>query len=235
MPRSRDTQDTQKRKASAKSASREGKSKQSASTTESSPSLVNQVIGLTSQWTSSVLDIAKSGKFMPLMFGADRSIRDAYKKVIDPARLEAMADAGHLLKDARQVAGLNVAELSEAVGLADTELLEDVEKGAATLPFDMILRIASLTARHDPIPFILKFLRTYNPDLERGLQQWGISQWPQAYERERRFINIYRQHDNLRELSDSEYERFIGYMNSATDFTLNIMMSELEDRLEDDE
>jgi hypothetical protein len=205
--------------------SKQGEQEDKAGETESNPSLVNQMIGLTSQLTSSALEMARSGRFIPLI-PIDKVVKEAYLKTLDPIRVEAMVDAGHFLKDARQVAGLNVNELSEAVGLSDTKLLEDVEKGVTTLPFDMILRIASLTARHDPIPFILKFLRTYNPDLERGLQQWGVSQWPQHYERERRFINIYRQHDKLRNLSDEEYSRFIGYLDAATDLTLDIMMSE---------
>ena len=53
---------------------------------------------------------------------------------------------------------------------------------------------------------------------------------PKQYERERRFINIYRSKYKLRDLSDAEFERFIGYMNSATDFTLDIMLAEKQQR-----
>lgn len=188
-------------------------------------SLVNQLIGLTSQAASGAVDIARASKAIPLMF-TDNWVKDAYMKTLDVDRLQAMVDAGSFLKDAREVAGLNIQELAEAVGLSDTELLEEVESGRAILPIDTILRIASLTARHDPIPFILKFLRTYNPNLEQTLEQWGILRLPKQYERERRFINVYRRHDKLRDLSDDEFERFIGYMNSATELTLNIMLAE---------
>lgn len=194
-----------------------------------SNSLMDQIIGLTSQLTSGAVEIARSSKAIPLMF-TDNWVKDAYMKTLEPEQLQAMIDAGSFLKDAREVAGLNIAELAEAVGLSDSELLEEVEEGRATLPFDMILRIASLIARHDPIPFIIKFLRTYNPELEQTLEQWGIMKLPKQYERERRFINIYRSQDKLRELSDAEFERFIGYMNSATDFTLDIMMAEKQQR-----
>ena len=221
MPAPKDSNDANKKKRQGAASEQEDK----AGDPEGSPSLVNQVIGLTSQLTSSALEMARSGRFIPLM-PIDKAVKEAYLKTLDPIRVEAMVDAGHLLKDARQVAGLNLGELSEAVGLTDTKLLEDVEKGITTLPFDMILRIASLIARHDPIPFILKFLRTYNPDIEKSLQSWGVSQWPQHYERERRFINIYRQHDELRDLSDEEYSRFIGYLDAATALTLDIMMAE---------
>jgi transcriptional regulator with XRE-family HTH domain len=188
-------------------------------------SLVNQLLGFTSQVASNAVDIARTSKAIPLMF-TDNWVKDAYMKTVDVDRLQAMVDAGSFLKDAREVAGLNIQELAEAVGLADSELLEEVESGRAILPMDTILRIASLTARHDPIPFILKFLRTYNPSLEHTLEQWGILRLPKQYERERRFINVYRRHDDLRDLSDDEFERFIGYMNSATEFTLNIMLAE---------
>ena len=189
------------------------------------PSLVNQLLGLTSQVASGAVDIARTSKAIPLMF-TDNWVKDVYMKTLDVDRLQAMVDAGSFLKDAREVAGLNIQELAEAVGLSDSELLEEVESGRAILPIDTILRIASLTARHDPIPFILKFLRTYNPNLEQTLEQWGILRLPKQYERERRFINVYRRHDSLRDLNDDEFERFIGYMNSATEFTLNIMMAE---------
>lgn len=192
---------------------------------EQQPSLVGQIIGFTSQMASGAAELARTSKAIPLMF-TDNWVKDAYIKTLDTDHLQAMADAGNFLKDAREVAGLNIAELSEAVGLSDSELLKEVEQGRATLPIDMILRIASLTARHDPIPFIIKFLRTYNPDLEQTLEQWGILKLPKQYERERRFINIYRSHDSLRELSDAEFERFIGYMNSATSLTLDIMLKE---------
>ena len=188
-------------------------------------SLVDQIIGITSQVASGAVDIARTSRAIPLMF-TDNWVKDAYMKTLDVDRLQAMAEAGNFLKDAREVAGLNIAELADAVGLSDTELLEEVEQGRATLPIDTILRIASLTARHDPIPFIIKFLRTYNPDLEQTLEQWGIMKLPKQYERERRFVNVYRSHDSLRQLSDAEFERFIGYMNSATEFTLDIMLAE---------
>jgi transcriptional regulator with XRE-family HTH domain len=194
-----------------------------------SPSLVDQLIGLTSQVASGAVDFARTSKAIPLMF-TDNWVKDAYMKTLDVERLQAMADAGSFLKDAREVAGLNISELAEAVGLSDSELLEEVEQGRATLPIETILRIASLTARHDPIPFIIKFLRTYNPSIEQTLEKIGIMKLPKQYERERRFVNIYRGHDILRELSDAEFERFIGYISSATDFTLDIMLSEKSER-----
>lgn len=187
-----------------------------------SPGLLDQLFDLTGQLTSSAMDIAKAGKSIPLMF-TDNWLKDAYMKTVDPDRLEAMADAGRFMQDAREVAGLNLEELADALGLNNTELLEEVEEGRATLPFDMILRIASLIARHDPIPFILKFVRTYNPELEEKLENWGILSLPRQYERERRFVNMFRKYDNFRQLSDDQFDHYIQYMEGASNYALSLI------------
>ncbi len=188
-------------------------------------SLFGQLRDYTEMVTGSLLDVARAGSAIPLMY-TDNWLKDLYTKAISPERLMAMADAGAFLRDARQVAGLNLQELATALGLSDTELLEEVEKGRATLPFEMILRSAALIARHDPIPFILNFVRTYNPALEKKLDSWGITALPKQYERERRFVNLMRQHDVLREMTDAEFERFIGYQGSSIDLTLAVMAAE---------
>jgi transcriptional regulator with XRE-family HTH domain len=214
-----------KHPAKAKAKTEASRPKEDESASKESHSLVGQLLGLSSQVASGAVDIARSGIGIPLSF-TDKMLRDAYMKTMDIDRIKAMSEAGNLLKDAREVAGLNIVELAEAVGLTDSELLEEVEEGRAILPIDTLLRIASLTARHDPIPFVLKFLRTYSPDLEQTLEQWGIIQLPKKYERERRFANIYKSLDSLRGLSDAEFERFIGYMKASTKLTMDIMQSE---------
>lgn len=69
-------------------------------------------------------------------------------------------------------------------------------------------------------------MRTYNPALEKTLEQWGVLALPKQYERERRFVNLYRQHDILRTFSDDEYERFIHYMESSGNLVLDVMQKE---------
>lgn len=198
-----------------------------AAETPTGSSLFDQLRGYTGMVSEGLKEVARVGSAIPLMY-SDNWLKDLYSKTISPERLSAMADAGLFLRDARQVAGLNLQELAAALGLSDTELLEEVEKGRATLPFDMILRIAALIARHDPIPFILNFLRTYNPALEKRLESWGITALPKQYERERRFVNLVRKHDALRDMSDAEFDRFIGYQGSAIELTLAVMSSEKE-------
>jgi len=90
----------------------------------------------------------------------------------------------------------------------------------------LMLRSAALLARHDPIPFLIKFMRTYNPALEKALDKWGVLALPRQYERERRFVNLMRKHDALRRLSDTEYDRFIHYMESSSNLVLDVMQKE---------
>jgi transcriptional regulator with XRE-family HTH domain len=187
--------------------------------------IIGQLSQFSGQMASSAKEVAKSVATMSSLWG-EGWVKDILLKSMDPERIQAMADAGHFLKDAREVAGLNLNEMSTALGLTDTQLLEEVESGNKLLPFEMIFRSASLLARHDPIPFIIKFLRTYNPALEERLEAWGLAALPKQYERERRFVNIYRKHDALRGLSDDEFSRIIGYSDSMIDLALNIMTKE---------
>jgi DNA mismatch repair protein MutH len=60
-----------------------------------------------------------------------------------PDQLEQMGRAGSTLKDAREVAGLSLTELSSAVDLKNPDLLKAVEDGTAGLPFEILLRLAS--------------------------------------------------------------------------------------------
>ena len=190
-----------------------------------SASLLDSVRKLTGQVAGGTLGLARNTAAMTAMFG-ENWLRSAVLNQLEPERLEAMAEAGHFLKDARETAGLSIKDLSESLGLADKSMLEDIESGETIMPLEVMLRSASLLARHDPIPFLIKFMRTYNPALEKTLEQWGVLALPKQYERERRFVNLYRQHDVLRGFSDDEYERLIHYMQSSISLVLDVMQSE---------
>ena len=193
-------------------------------------SLLGSVRRLTGQVAGSTLGLARNTAAMTAMFG-ENWLRSTVLNQLEPERLEAMAEAGHFLRDARETAGMSLKDLSESLGLADKTMLEDIESGQTIMPLEVMLRSASLLARHDPIPFLIKFMRTYNPALEKTLEQWGVLALPKQYERERRFINLYRQHDVLRSFSDAEYERFIHYMQSSIHLVLDVMQSEKTARL----
>ena len=192
-------------------------------------SLLNSLRKLTGQVAGGTLDLARNTAAMSAMFG-ENWLRNAVLNKMEPERLEAMAEAGHFLRDARETAGMSVKDLSESLGMSDRSVLEDIESGETIMPLELMLRSASLLARHDPIPFLIKFMRTYNPALEKTLEQLGVLALPKQYERERRFVNLYRQHDILRSLSDDEYERFIHYMESSSNLVLDLMLKEKEAR-----
>jgi transcriptional regulator with XRE-family HTH domain len=134
-----------------------------------------------------------------------------------------MEETGAYLKDVRELAGLTQAELTEALHLSDQSLLAAVEKGTATLSFELILRLAALLARHDPVPFIIKFTRTYNPEAWDVLENWGIGRLPVHFERERQFINIYRGHDAARKLTDNGFEKVLQFTRTAFEMALHFV------------
>lgn len=146
-------------------------------------------------------------------------------------QLKLMINAGQSLKDLREVAGLTATELSEAINLKDKSVIEAVENGTATLSFELILRLAALLARNDPIPFILKYSRTYSPETWRILNDWGVGKLPLHYERERQFINIYRSQDKARELSDEGFNRVLEFTKQAFNLSLHFI-GEQEDSLQ---
>lgn len=188
-------------------------------------SLLDGLLKRAGKVAGGTLDIAVDMATMSAMSG-ESWVRDLLVTSASPERLEAMAEAGHFLRDARETAGLSIQDLAESLELSDNAVLEDVERGEALMPLELMLRAASLLARHDPVPFFIRFLRSYNPKLEAALEQWGVMALPRNYERERRFINLYRQHDFLRDLSDDEYQRFIEYMDASTRLVVDVMERE---------
>jgi transcriptional regulator with XRE-family HTH domain len=194
---------------------------------DSSPSdsIFSSLMRLTGQMAGGTLDLARNTATMTAMFG-ESWLKGALLNTLEPERLEAMAEAGRFLRDARETAGMSLKDLADNLGVSDNSVLENVESGESIMPLELMLRSAALLARHDPIPFLIKFMRTYNPALEERLEKWGVLTLPKNFERERRFVNIYRQHDQLRNLSDDEHARFIEYMNSSTELVLNVMIKE---------
>lgn len=190
-----------------------------------SDSILSSLMRLTGQMAGGTLDLARNTATMTAMFG-ESWLKGALLNTLEPERLEAMAEAGRFLRDARETAGMSLKDLAENLGVSDNSVLENVESGESIMPLELMLRSAALLARHDPIPFLIKFMRTYNPALEARLEKWGVLSLPKNFERERRFVNIYRQHDELRNLTDDEHARFIEYMNSSTELVLNVMMKE---------
>jgi transcriptional regulator with XRE-family HTH domain len=137
-----------------------------------------------------------------------------------PGQKAALARAGSLLRSVREAAGLSVAEVSQAIDLKDPSLLELVEEGKVALPFEIILRLASVLGRNDPVSFIMKLTRTYNPEVWKTLENLGIGRILVQAGREREFANIYRAHDAARRLSDQEFSDLLAFTNAAFEMAL---------------
>ena len=176
----------------------------------------------TAQWTDNAMRLASGGS-LPFPMAGLTSLGSDQLSMLSPERLEMMRDAGLYLRDLREVAGLTREELAEALDLGDKSLLESVETGTATLSFELILRLSALVARHDPLPFILRLSRSYNPELWRFMEGWGLTKLPLHYEREREFINIYRRHDAARHLSDDGFRKVLEFTRGAFEMALHFV------------
>ncbi|PSF07667.1 helix-turn-helix domain-containing protein [Marinobacter halophilus] len=153
----------------------------------------------------------------------DTSLRVGRVLVNSQDQLRAMLSAGQSLKDIREVAGLTLSEMSEALNLKDKSLLEAIENGTSTLSFELILRLASLIARNDPIPFIMRTTRNYNPEVWQLLNDWGVGRIPLQFEREREFINIFRRHDDARNLSDEGFRKVLEFTRQSFEMSLHFI------------
>ncbi|PXX88743.1 transcriptional regulator [Marinobacter vulgaris] len=147
-------------------------------------------------------------------------------------QLRMMLAAGNSLKDIREVAGLTRAEMSEALNLKDKSVLEAIENGTTTLSFELILRLAALIARNDPIPFILRTTRNYNPEVWRILNDWGVGRLPLQFERERQFINIFRSHDDARTLSDEGFQKVLEFTRQSFEMSLHFIEKQEQEMAE---
>jgi transcriptional regulator with XRE-family HTH domain len=137
-----------------------------------------------------------------------------------PEAAEMRREAGAYLRELREVAGLTLDELADAAELGDRSLIEAVENGTASLSFELILRLAAILARHDPVPFVSHMLRTYNPVLWQLLEDWGIGRLPLQLAREREFVNVLRGHDEARTLSDVDFARVLEFTRVAFEMSL---------------
>ncbi|WP_373001806.1 helix-turn-helix domain-containing protein [Marinobacter sp.] len=153
----------------------------------------------------------------------DTSLRVGRALINSQDQLRAMLTAGQSLKDIREVAGLTLSEMSEALNLRDKSVLEAIENGTATLSFELILRLAALIARNDPIPFIMRTTRNYNPEVWQILNDWGVARLPLQFEREREFINIFRRHDDARTLSDEGFQKVLEFTRQSFEMSLHFI------------
>ena len=163
-------------------------------------------------WTDFVLGIANTA--------ADLSFRVASSRLKNPSHKAAVEKAGGLFRDLREGAGLTLQDLGRAINLKDVSLLEQVEGGKVGLPFEIILRLAGVLGRNDPIPVVMKLTRTYNPKLWATLESLGLGKLAVQAGREREFANIYRSIDAARALSDEEFAAALKFVRSSFEAAL---------------
>ena len=158
-------------------------------------------------WADTLLSVTGSA--------ADIGLSLTQARVKDPKRKQAVAKAGTQLRRWREAAGMTARELSEAVGLGDAKLLEEAEGGVATLPFEIVLRLAGVLGRNDPIPVAMSLTRQYNPELWKTLESLGVGKLAVQGARERELANVYRGNDAARQLDDEDFAEVLSFTRRA--------------------
>ena len=165
-------------------------------------------------WADSMLGLASSA--------ADLSMNVARMTLRKPSQRAALERAGVMLKGFRESAGLSLREVGAAIDLKDPALLEAAEGGKISLPFEVILRLAAVLGRKDPISFVMKLTRTQSPDLWATLESLGVGKLVVQAGREREFANIYRADDRARRLSDAEFAKVLKFVQAAFDLAITL-------------
>ncbi len=151
---------------------------------------------------------------------ASMSMALATSQLKGPGSKVAIKAAGAMLRQTREALGMTAQEVGQAINLQDAALLEQAETGAAALPFEVVLRLAGVLGRHDPISFALKLTRSYNPELWAAMDALGIGKLAVQAGRERELANIYRRRDAARKLSDKEFAALLALVGAAFDMGL---------------
>lgn len=146
-----------------------------------------------------------------------------------------MQRAGAVIQDARQTAGLSLEELADALNLEDKTVLKAIEQGSATLSFELILRLTSLLARNDPVPFLISLVRGFNPRLWALLEDWGIGHLPTMVERDRQWLNIYRGNHAARKLPEAEFDEVLAFCRSALEMAMQFKAAQDSPAATDDD
>jgi transcriptional regulator with XRE-family HTH domain len=151
---------------------------------------------------------------------ADLSLALAAATISRPAPKAAVQKAAALVRDAREAAGLTLDDLGRALELDDPSLLALVESGKVGLPFELILRLAAILGKNDPVTFALQLTRSYNPRAWKTLEALGVGKLLVQAGREREFANIYRSRNAARLLSDKDFAAALAFSAQAFDSAL---------------
>ena len=174
------------------------------------------------RWTDNVLGIAGSA--------GELSLNLAKSRAGEPGQQKSLEKAASMLRQAREAAGLTLKELGQAIDLDDAGLLQQAEDGKAALPMEVVLRLAGVLGRRDPVPFAMKLARSYNPTLWKALDQLGIGALVALAGRERELANLYRGSDAARKLGDDEFSDVLGFTKTAFDMAVKFRATPPADR-----
>lgn len=163
-------------------------------------------------WADTVLGIAAPATDLALGLATARARTRGQKSAI--------ARAGAVLRRMRETAGLTLEELARAVDLRDPELIANAERGLVALPFELILRLAGVLGRGDPLTSVMKLTRGYNPDLWKALEDMGIGKLVVQAGRERELANVYRGNDTARRLPDEDFAAVLAFTRQAFDMAV---------------
>ncbi len=182
------------------------------------PSAIMRIAHELASWANSALGVAENATEM--------TVAAAKSLARSPEEKAAIGRAGEFLRAAREAAGITVEELGTAVDLSDPTPIEEAEEGKAALPFDLVLRLAGVLGRNDPISFALKLTRSYNPGIWKALDDLGVGKLVVQAGRERDFANLYRANDAARRLTDEDFAHVLKFVGSAFDMAVGFHASQ---------
>ncbi|MDE1951019.1 MAG: helix-turn-helix transcriptional regulator, partial [Burkholderiales bacterium] len=163
-------------------------------------------------WTDSMIALAGPA--------TDMAVAAVAARTGDAKQRATIHKAGAVLRAMRESAGLSLQDLGRALDLRDPALLESAEGGAIALPFEVVLRLAAVLGRDDPVTAMMRLTRAYNPDLWKTLEQLGFGRLVVQAGRERELANLYRANDDARRLDDAEFDRVLEFTRQAFDMAV---------------
>jgi transcriptional regulator with XRE-family HTH domain len=132
----------------------------------------------------------------------------------------AWGKAGSMIRQLREQAGLTLQDVGQAVNLRDPELMAAVENGRVALPFEMVLRLAAVLGRKDPLTAATALTRASYPQVWEALESLGVGRLVLQSTREREFVNVLRAEDRARRLSDAEFAELLAFVKAALGLAL---------------
>ena len=204
--------------------------KQPLAATPEEPGLVDQVRTMADRFLDLASVAGIAGRTLQTASRVSRALRegqaiDAATEVLRavlPSLPESAAwvGTGTAIRAMREKAGLTVAEVSAALDLEDPSLIDALENGRIALSFELILRLAAVFGRNDPIGFVTRWTRASNPQLWQSLEKLGVGKLVLQTVREHQFVNVYRGHDDARSLSDEEFAEILSFTQAAFEMAI---------------